>query len=176
MLAFILRVATLSGLMLAISDVYAADPQPDSNLLPLSIIDGVPYLEGIKLGMHADQVTQILTAAGYTSTVQAGVIKDYKKNKQTILVSRNPNVPIKSIKYQFPGNFDLHDAELNFKQKKRYVDLFKRHFPDKSSCRLKKNINAPAFCKYKVMHLGKLKYRVELQIVNTTIQVKYNDS
>ncbi len=178
MINIMLRATGFAGLLFGtgICVIETSHAQSGLPALPLSVKDEVPYIEDIKIGMSAVHVKQALMDTGYAPTVRGGVVVGYKKGKASIMVSRNPNVPIKSIKYQVSANFDLLDPQINYQQKKKYIDMFKSFFPGKSSCRLTKNINAPAFCKYAVMHQGKLKYRVVLQIVNVTIKLKYSGS
>lgn len=178
MILIILRATGLLRLMLGISFCFTTTSfaQSDLPLLPLSMQDGVPYIEGIRIGMGTNQVKQILTAISYSPIIRSGVITGYKKGETSLQVSRNPNLPINNIKYETRVNFDLQNQHLNYQQKKKYIDMFKTHFPDNSTCRLTNNMNAHAFCKYQVMHLGKLKYRMVLEIVNLTIQLKYTGS
>jgi len=175
MINIMLRATGLRGLLLGIGICISAASYARSDMpsLPLSVKDGMPYIEDIKVGMHVQEVKQILTDAGYMPIIRGEIIVGYKKADATIMVSRNPNIPVTSIKYQLPGHFDLQDQERNYLQKKKYIDMFMSLFPNKSTCRLTRNINAHAFCKYQVMHLGKLKYRVALDIVNTSVQLKY---
>jgi hypothetical protein len=175
MMLAIVRATGLLKLLLGISFCFSAtsNAQTDLPVLPLSMQDGVPYIEGVKIGMSTSHVKNILTTAGYSPVIRSGVITGYKKGETSIHISRNPNVPVNNIKYQTKVNFDLQNQQLNYQQKKKYIDMFNSLFPNEATCRLTKNMNAHTFCKYQVMHLGKLRYRMVLEIVNMTVQLKY---
>jgi len=175
MMLVIVRATGLRKLLLGIGFCFSASSSAQTELpvLPLSVQDDMPYIEGVRIGMSTNSVKNILTSAGYSPVLRSGVITGYKKGETTIHVSRNPNIPVSNIKFQTRVNFDLQNQQLNYQQKKKYIDMFHSLFPNKATCRLSKNMNAHAFCKHQVMHLGKLRYRVVLEIVNMTVQVKY---
>ena len=141
------RATGLRKLLLGIGFCFCATSiaQTDLPVLPLSVQDGMPYIEGARIGMSTNTVKNVLTSAGYSPVLHSGVISAYKKGETTIHVSRNPNVPVNNIRFQTRVNFDLQNQQLNYQQKKKYIDMFNTLFPDKAICRLSKNMNAHAF-------------------------------
>jgi hypothetical protein len=174
----IARATGLLKLLFGISYCFSAMTyaQTDLPVLPLSMQEGVPHIEGVRIGMSTNTVKNILTSTGYSPVIRSGVITGYNKGETIIHVSRNPNVPINHIKFQTKVNFDMQNQQLNYQQKKKYIDMFNSLFANKATCRLSKNMNAQAFCKYHVMNLGKLRYRVVLEIVNMTVHLNYTGS